>query len=310
MPPASHALRTFFLALSIVGSLFLPQRPLLGASGQILRGPGLYVVDDGMHPDGFKEAYEFVSFTVFQQTTFKASLTNGTEHSGPFSQIVLQLTYNERDTAMLIDKMEKAIKLSEAAAAILKPRLQQLKEVATRPMTAAILPPQDTPKGMVLSVDGKTYSNIKPSSLSNGVLRFLHSDGGLSIVARDAPLKGLRLCERLNGSLSTNADFKQLVATFLPVLVVGDATYHGVKLESESETELHLRSDEGNVSVHRAQFFKADLDQLAAASEREAQWLKTNAMKSLPTTNVGPKILGGALVDALFDALEAAAPRR
>jgi hypothetical protein len=163
--------------------------------------------------------------------------------------------------------MEATAKTYTYAEPLLKPRILALKNRLANPPPGPQIVPQ--PSIPFVTEGNRTYKNVRPSKLRNGVLSFFHDTGVFSTAAEPFTLRSLRQLAELNPELKASAEYKQLVETFIPVLYFNDADHTGVKVLSISQSEVVLQTDNGVARFTPDKIPKYAWKQLDEAKERE-----------------------------------------
>lgn len=142
---------------------------------------GLVVVYDGSHPLDYSVAVEYSRFNVFG-ATYQITTPRGQQLSGLRSQIVLNLSYDDVSD-LQVKAMEAAAKKFVNAAPVLKPRIASMKNALANPLPSV---PNAVPTttGVTLTIDGRTYTNVRPGKVIDGNVRFTHADGIASVPAK------------------------------------------------------------------------------------------------------------------------------
>ena len=240
----------------------------LAAQGQggAVQPRGLLVVNDGTTAKQHSAAVEYLSFSSFG-ATFNARLAGGRQYSGLSGHIAAMINYDEPDKTKLIERMKEVSAFYAKAAPILKPRMENLSQA----MVAAPAPPpvSTEPRIPKATVGGKTYTNVKPKSLRNGMMGFIHDSGAFTEPADLFSHENLARYGEMFPSMMENTEFRQLMETFVPLVVIGDKTYTGARLRGKTENELTLNTDQGMVTCAIKTVSRDTVTRLDAASTRE-----------------------------------------
>ncbi len=203
---------------------------------------GLIVFDDGSHSHDYSTAFEYTSLEAFP-LTYLAVKTSGLQYSGISAQVVVRLDYSVVSGEQL-KKMETAAKTFINAAPLLKPRIASLKKTLENmptPAQAVATPPP----AAAMSLGKKSFTDVKPVKIEDGMLRFMH-DGGLGRVpVAEIPQKSLQALGNLRPELREAPEFQEAMSSFMPSILIHNTTYSAVKLLSSKDDALLLTTDAG-----------------------------------------------------------------
>jgi hypothetical protein len=252
------------LLLALLTIITLAPPPLAKAADT----QGIVIVYDGSRPKEYATAFEYVSFRSFG-ATYQVLLTNGKTASGLTNQILAKASYAYGSPAQLA-VLEELAKNNVNAAALLKSRIARLKSAQSEPKDQS---PSATPSTMQgnaipeITADGKIYRHVRPGGLHNGLLGFIHDNGVFSARVEGFTQRTLKHFAELNPKLNANAEFKQLMDTFVPTLLVQDKVLKGVKILTMSLDEVKLQSDSGVTTVPYSAVPKVAWDKLHGAAK-------------------------------------------
>ena len=252
-PASSFLLPFVILAMACI-------TPVQGAVNK-----GLIVVNDGSSLKEFSKPLEYASMAYYGET-YRVTLANGYEHGGLSAHVLADVSYVE-PTEENLKYMEATARTYTYTQPFLKPRILALKNRLANPPPGPQIVPQ--PSIPFVTEGNRTYKNVRPSKLRNGVFSFFHDTGVFSTAAEPFTLRSLRQLADLNPELKANAEYKQLVETFIPVLYFNDADHTGVKALSISQSEVVLQTDNGVVRFTPDKIPKYAWKQLDEAKERE-----------------------------------------
>ncbi|MBL9142347.1 MAG: hypothetical protein JNM99_01585 [Verrucomicrobiaceae bacterium] len=229
---------------------------------------GIVIVYDGSRPREYATAFEYVSFRSFG-ATYQVLLTNGKTASGLTNQILAKASYNYGSPAQL-PVLEELAKNNVNAAALLKNRIARLKSAQSEPRDSTVSATSSAVQGNSIpsiTENGITYRHVRPGGLHNGLLGFIHDNGVFSARVEGFTQRTLKHFAELNPKLNTNAEFKQLMDTFVPTLLVQDKVLKGVKILTISLDEVKLQSDSGVTTVPYSALPKVAWEKLHAAAK-------------------------------------------
>lgn len=200
--------------------------------------------------------------------TYNALLPNGVEHGGRTAEIVVDVSYQDTSPEQL-QLMEATAKKYKKATPLLKPRMASLKQMLDNPPPGPEI--KTYPTIPLVRLGGMTYRNVRPGLMHNGLLGFHHDTGVYSLYVDVFSHKSLKDYADMNPALKDSAEFKGWMDTFVPVLVVGDKVYHGVKRISQSDSEVVLSTDDGPIQLGAKQLTKFATKNLDDAQERQSK---------------------------------------
>lgn len=254
--------RPILLLLSILMALVVP------AAVKAADAQGILIVYDGSRPREYATAFEYVSFRSFG-ATYQVLLTNGKTASGLANQVLAKVSY-AYGSPSLLPTLEQLAKSNVNAAALLKNRIARLKSAQSDALPQV---PASKPASMSgnsipeITANGKTYRHVRPGGLHNGLLGFIHDNGVFSARVEGFTQRTLKHFAELSPKLNANAEFTQLMDTFVPTLLVQDKVLQGVKILTMSDTEVGLQSDSGVTTVPKAALPRVAWDKLHAAAK-------------------------------------------
>lgn len=237
---------------------------------------GLAIVNDGKRVEAASVAYEYTALR-FDSGTYQITLADGRKWAGLSAQVRKRIDYREPPRQKALQEMEDCSKKYPTSAAILAPRIENMrKELENMELDArmAASPAKKGTSVMLGKLDykGREYTNIKATSLQGGKLGFTHDAGSFSVPAIVLNHALLQQIKRTSPEIAGKIDFENLAATFTETLDVDGRTLTGVRLVSKDGDLWTVQSNSGHQKVKSAGLTEQ------ARKDLEARFQKTQRL--------------------------------
>jgi len=161
-------------------------------------------------------------------------------------------------------------------APYLTPRIERMKEeLRKRELEAGIAGQSITKPAAVfaaeMAVKGRTFRNIRASSLQFGKLRFTHDEGAFALAAEELSEAFLSKAGKCSPDIAASEDFRKLMETFVDRVKIGGETHTGARIDGRMGEMLTIESVQGLRTVEASAIDPADLAKLESAHQRLAK---------------------------------------
>lgn len=244
----------------------------MNARADLFQAQGLVVVSDGSTNLSYAPAYEYTSLRL-GDGSFGLTLVGGKKVAGLAQHIVANYDYNTRPCVGAATTMETLARNFVKAEPYLSPRIAQMKEELRRMELDAAIEGQSIRKPSAvfaseMTVKGRTFRNIRATTLKDGKLRFTHDEGVFVLAAEELSESFLSKVAKSSPEIAATENFRDLLATYVSPVRINGESHTGVRIVGSEEGKLIIETGKGLRTVETSAIDPEDLAKLETAQQR------------------------------------------
>lgn len=237
-----------------------------------LKAAGIAVVFEGQCVASNAPVYEY-SMLRMGEGSFSLTLTNGKRVAGLSGHLVARYEYATPPSHKALATIEDLSRSYVKSKTYLAPRIAQMKEQLRKAEFEASIAGDKKPPAILvaeMTVKGKTYQNVRVSSLKDGRFQFLHDEGGFSLPALSLSRSLLTKMAQSTPEIADTHDFRTLLDTYVPSVTISGKSVTGVRIVKREGEKLFVETDDGPYTMEESALSVLDLEKLESAAKRYA----------------------------------------
>ena len=203
------------------------------------------------------------------------TLLDGKKVAGLAGHLVARYDYRTPPSQNALATIEALSRKYLKTETHLAPRIARMKEELSKVEFEADIAgaPATKPTAILvveMTVKGKTYKNVRASSMRDGKFQFIHDEGAFSLPALPLPQSFLIKVAQSSPDIAGTYDFQNLMTTYVTSVSISGKSVKGARILKKEGEKLIVETDNGLHTIEESALTPSDLVKLESAGKRLA----------------------------------------